>query len=79
MELPGQRIGFDVQTMDFTRLRPSKVLGGLALLTTLALAACGPEEPVALADAEGTMVGQSQAANSSLGTLGRSRPNSPAS
>ena len=49
-----------MQTMDLTR-RP-KALAGLAILATLALAACGPEEPVAVADAEGTMVGQSPAA-----------------
>jgi tetratricopeptide (TPR) repeat protein len=60
MERPRQKIGFDVQTMDLTR-RP-KALAGLAILATLALAACGPEEPVAFADAEGTMVGQSPAA-----------------
>ncbi len=48
--------------MDFARRHPPKVLAGLAILTTLALAACGPEEPVAVADAEGTTVGQSSAA-----------------
>jgi tetratricopeptide (TPR) repeat protein len=60
MDLPCQKIGFDVQTMDLTRRH--KVLAGLAILTTLALTACGPEEPVAVADAEGTVVGQSPAA-----------------
>jgi len=49
-----------VQTMDFARRH--KVLAGIAILTTLALTACGPEEPVAVADAEGTVVGQSPAA-----------------
>jgi hypothetical protein len=62
MEISCQKIGFDVQTMDFARRHPPKVLAGLAILTTLALAACGPEEPVAVADAEGTTVGQSSAA-----------------
>jgi len=46
--------------MDFARRH--KVLAGIAILTTLALTACGPEEPVAVADAEGTVVGQSPAA-----------------
>jgi tetratricopeptide (TPR) repeat protein len=62
MEPSPQKIGFDVQIMDFARRHPPKVLAGLAILTTLALAACGPEEPVAVADAEGTMVGQGSAA-----------------
>src|SRR5262245_676842 len=62
MEIPRQKIGFDVQLLDLTRRHSPKVLAGLAILTTLALAACGPEEPVAVADAEGTMVGQSAAA-----------------
>lgn len=62
MDLPCQKIGFDVQTMDLTRRHSPKVLAGLAILATLALAGCGPEEPVAVADAEGTMVGQSSAA-----------------
>ena len=62
MEASRQKIGFDVQIMDLTRRHPPKVLAGLAILATLALAACGPEEPVAVADAEGTMVGQSPAA-----------------
>ncbi|HKP23905.1 MAG TPA: tetratricopeptide repeat protein, partial [Dongiaceae bacterium] len=60
MEASPQKIGFDVQTMDFARRH--KVLAGIAILTTLALAACGPGEPVAVADAEGTVVGQSPAA-----------------
>src|SRR4029079_9833558 len=55
-----QRIGFNVQTMDLARRH--KVLAGLAILTTLTLTACGPEEPVAVADAEGTVVGQSPVA-----------------
>ncbi len=42
--------------------RRHKVLAGLAILATLALAACGQEEPVAVADAEGTVVGQSPVA-----------------
>ncbi|HEV8389067.1 MAG TPA: tetratricopeptide repeat protein [Dongiaceae bacterium] len=66
MEHPCQKIGLDVQTIDLTRGHPrkfpAKVLVGLAaLLTTLALAACGPEEPATgarVADAEGTTVGQ---------------------
>jgi tetratricopeptide (TPR) repeat protein len=62
METSRQKIGLDVQIMDLTRRQPPKALAGLALLATLALAACGPDEPVALADAEGTMVGQSPAA-----------------
>src|SRR5688572_33207176 len=62
MEASPQKIGFDVQIMDFARRHPSKVLAGLAILTTLALAACGSEEPVAVADAEGTMIGQTSAA-----------------
>jgi tetratricopeptide (TPR) repeat protein len=62
MEASPQKIGFDVQTTDFARRHPPKVLAGLAILTTLALAACGPEEPVAVADAEGTMIGQTSAA-----------------
>ncbi|NJM92508.1 MAG: tetratricopeptide repeat protein [Rhodospirillaceae bacterium] len=62
MEASSQKIGFDVQTMDFARRHPPRALAGLAILATLALAACGPEEPVAVADAEGTMVGQSPAA-----------------
>ena len=62
MEASRQKIGFDVQIMDLTRRHPPKALAGLAILATLALAACGPEEPVAVADAEGTMVGQSPAA-----------------
>jgi tetratricopeptide (TPR) repeat protein len=61
METSPQKIGFNVQTMDFARRRP-RVLAGLAILATLAIAACGPEEPVAVADAEGTMVGQTAAA-----------------
>jgi len=61
MEASPQKIGFDVQIMDFARRHPPKVLAGLAILTTLALAACGPEEPVAVADAEGAMGGQSLA------------------
>jgi hypothetical protein len=52
-----------VQTIDLTRRYPSTVLAGLAaMLTALALAACGPEEPAAgarVADAEGATVGQS--------------------
>jgi tetratricopeptide (TPR) repeat protein len=60
MEASSQKIGFDVQTMDFARRH--KVLAGLAILATLALTACGSEETVAVADAEGTMVGQTAAA-----------------
>ncbi len=63
MEHPRHEIGFDVHTIDLTRRRPAKVLAGLAaLLTTMALAACGPEAPTTgarVADAEGTTVGQS--------------------
>ena len=62
MEASPQKIGFDVQTTDFARRHPPRALAGLAILATLALAACGPEEPVAVADAEGTMVGQTAAA-----------------
>ncbi|HEY3144697.1 MAG TPA: hypothetical protein VGJ75_00030, partial [Dongiaceae bacterium] len=55
------KIGFDVLTHDLTRRRSRRLVCGLAaLLTTAALAACGPEEPTTarVADAEGTMVGQ---------------------
>jgi tetratricopeptide (TPR) repeat protein len=62
MEASLQKIGFDVQTMDLARRHPPKALAGIAILATLVLAACGPEEPVAVADAEGTMVGQTAAA-----------------
>ncbi|HJT15402.1 MAG TPA: tetratricopeptide repeat protein [Dongiaceae bacterium] len=62
MEATPQKIGFDVQTMDLARRQPPKALAGIAILAALALAACGPEEPVAVADAEGTMVGQTAAA-----------------
>ena len=51
-----------MKTMDSAPRHPAKVLAGLAILATLALAACGPDEPVAVADAEGTVVGQAQAA-----------------
>jgi len=69
MEYPAIRSDFDVQKIDLTRRHPprfqARALAGLAvLLTTLALAACGPEEPATgarVADAEGTMVGQSPA------------------
>ena len=61
MESSLQKIGFDVQIMNFVRRHPPKVLAGLAILATLALAACGPEEPVTVADAEGAVVGQSKA------------------
>lgn len=48
---------------DVTRRRPWLLVGGLAaMLTSLALTACKPEEPTAnarVADAEGTTVGQS--------------------
>jgi tetratricopeptide (TPR) repeat protein len=62
MEPPRQKIGLDVQTMDLTRRHSPKVLAGFAILATLILAACGSEEPVAVADAEGTTVGQGLAA-----------------
>jgi len=51
-----------VQTTDLTRRQPGKLLPGLAaMLTTLALAACGPEQPAnaQVADAEGTMAAPS--------------------
>ena len=66
MEASLQKIGLDVQTMDLARRHPPKALTGLAILATLALAACGPEEPVAFADAEGTMVGQSPASKQEI-------------
>lgn len=62
MEALPQTIGLDVQTMEFARRHRVKVLAGLAILTTLALTACGSEEPVTVADAEGTVVGQATAA-----------------
>ena len=68
MEPPRQKIGFDVQIMDSTRRHAPKALAGLAIAATLALAACGPEEPVAVADAEGTVVGQSRAARQEIWT-----------
>jgi tetratricopeptide (TPR) repeat protein len=61
MDTSPQKAGFDVQTMDIARRHPTKVLAGFAILATLALAACGSEEPVAVADAEGTTVGQGTA------------------
>ena len=48
--------------------RRHKVLAGLAILTTLTLTACGPEEPVAVADAEGNVVGQSPVAKQEIWT-----------
>lgn len=52
-------------TFDPTRRRPGRLLcGSAALVTTIILTACGPEEPPAtarVADAEGTVVGQSAA------------------
>jgi tetratricopeptide (TPR) repeat protein len=62
MEASPKKIGFDVQTTDFARRHPPRMLAGFAILATLAVAACGPEEPVAVADAEGTMFGQTAAA-----------------
>lgn len=62
MEAFPQTIGFDVQTTEFARRHSPKALAGLVILATLFLAGCGPDEPVAVADAEGTMVGQTQAA-----------------
>jgi Flp pilus assembly protein TadD len=63
MEYPRHKNGSDVQTFEPTRRQPGMVLAGLAaLLTTLALTACGPDEPVAgarVADAEGTIAGES--------------------
>ncbi len=62
MERPYPKIGFNVLTFDLTRRRPRRPVSGLAaLLTSLALTACGPEEQMAgarVADAEGTTVGQ---------------------
>jgi tetratricopeptide (TPR) repeat protein len=59
MKPPRQRIGLHVQTFDLRLYRPRVLAGLAAMLATLALAACGPEEPARVADAEGTMVGQS--------------------
>jgi Flp pilus assembly protein TadD len=63
---PCRKIGFDVQMSDLTRRHPGGLFGGLAaILTSLALTACGPDEAATgarVVDAEGTTVGQAPAA-----------------
>src|SRR5919109_1734330 len=65
MKRPSHRIGLDVLTFEVNRRRPGRrLVGGLAaLLTSLALTACEPDEQMSarVADAEGTTVGQATA------------------